>query len=108
MLARLISVRVFVVNDPAARLHDAEHLGRFESLLEAAVDLNRIPDEYIICASYDQELAGLQKMKDAAEDEIHAAFKEAADDLHLAADKVLKLEHNNMHGGVRFRGGLFH
>jgi hypothetical protein len=27
-------------------------------------------------------------MKDAAEDEIHAAFKEAANDLGLAADKV--------------------
>jgi len=52
--------------DKLARLHDAEHLGRFESLLEAAVDLNKIPDEYIICASYDQELGELQKMKAGA------------------------------------------
>ena len=41
-----------------AKLHDAEHLGRFEALLEAAVDLNKIPDEYVICASYDAELGG--------------------------------------------------
>ena len=37
--------------------HDAEHLTKFEELLEAAVDLDRIPDEYLICSSYD---AGLQ------------------------------------------------
>ena len=37
--------------------HDQEHLTKFEELLEAAVDLDRIPDEYLVCASYD---AGLQ------------------------------------------------
>ena len=37
--------------------HDEEHLTKFEELLEAAVDLDRIPDEYLVCASYD---AGLQ------------------------------------------------
>ena len=80
------------------KLHDGEHLGRFEALLEAAVDLNKIPDEYVICASYDAELGELQKLKDAAEEEIHEAFREAADDLRLQPEKVLKLEHNNMHG----------
>ena len=45
-------------SDKLAKLHDAEHLGRFEALLEAAVDLNKIPDEYVICASYDAELGG--------------------------------------------------
>ena len=81
-----------------AKLHDDDHLGRFEALLEAAVDLNKIPDEYVICASYDAELGELQKLKDAAEEEIHAAFQEAAGDLKMAPEKVLKLEHNNMHG----------
>ena len=85
-------------SEKLAKLHDADHLGRFEALLEAAVDLNKIPDEYVICASYDAELGELQKLKDAAEEEIHAAFREAADDLRLQAEKVLKLEHNNMHG----------
>lgn len=37
--------------------HDAEHLTKFEELLEAAVDLDKIPDEYLICSTYD---AGLQ------------------------------------------------
>jgi hypothetical protein len=29
---------------------------KFEELLEAAVDLDKIPDEYLICASYDSGL----------------------------------------------------
>lgn len=80
------------------KLHDDEHLGRFEALLESAVDLNKIPDEYVICAQYDDELGVLQSKKDEAEAEIHAAFQEAADDLKMAPEKELKLEHNNMHG----------
>ena len=43
--------------DVLAEYHDEDHLVKFEELLEAAVDLDRIPDEYLICASYD---AGLQ------------------------------------------------
>lgn len=43
--------------DVLAEYHDDDHLVKFEELLEAAVDLDRIPDEYLICASYD---AGLQ------------------------------------------------
>ena len=40
-----------------AQFHDEEHLIKFEELLEAAIDLDKIPDEYLICSSYD---AGLQ------------------------------------------------
>ena len=36
--------------------HDAEHLAKFEELLEAAIDLDRIPDEYLVCASYNDDL----------------------------------------------------
>ena len=36
--------------------HDAEHLTKFEELLEAAMDLDRIPDEYLVCASYNDDL----------------------------------------------------
>ncbi len=36
--------------------HDEERLVKFEDLLEAAIDLDRIPDEYMICASYDANL----------------------------------------------------
>ena len=42
--------------DRLAGAHDAEHLGKFEELLEAAIDLDRIPDEYLIAASYDPQL----------------------------------------------------
>lgn len=39
---------------PLGEAHDAEHLTKFEELLEAAIDLDRVPDEYLIAASYDQ------------------------------------------------------
>ena len=42
--------------DKLEAAHDEEHLAKFEELLEAAVDLDRIPDEYLICASYDADL----------------------------------------------------
>ena len=42
--------------DGLVEAHDAEHLTKFEELLEAAIDLDRIPDEYLICASYDAGL----------------------------------------------------
>ena len=42
--------------DALTEAHDAEHLTKFEELLEAAIDLDRIPDEYLICASYDAGL----------------------------------------------------
>ena len=43
--------------------HDEEHLAKFEELLEAAVDLDRIPDEYLICASYDADLQARTQLK---------------------------------------------
>ena len=39
-----------------AEYHNDDHLVKFEELLEAAVDLDKIPDEYLICASYDSGL----------------------------------------------------
>lgn len=80
------------------KLSDPSHLGRFEALLEAAVDLSKIPDEYVICASYDAELGEIQQQKDALEEDIRKAFAAASDDLGMERDKQLKLEHNNMHG----------
>lgn len=47
--------------EPLAQAHDAEHLTKFEELLEAAIDLERIPEEYLISADYSaplQELRG--------------------------------------------------
>lgn len=42
--------------EPLSLAHDGEHLTKFEELLEAAVDLDRIPDEFLICATYDPRL----------------------------------------------------
>ena len=39
---------------PLGEAHAAERLGRFEELLEAAVDMARVPDEYLISPTYDQ------------------------------------------------------
>ena len=39
--------------DPLAEAHAPERLGKFEELLEAAVDMARVPDEYVISPTYD-------------------------------------------------------
>ena len=62
------------------------------------MDLNKIPDEYVICAQYDDELGALQGLKDEAEAGDPRGVPEAAGDLKMAPEKELKLEHNNMHG----------
>ena len=36
--------------------HDQEHLCKFEELVEAAVDLDRVPDEYLIAPAYRDDL----------------------------------------------------
>jgi hypothetical protein len=58
---------------PLEAAHDAEHLVLFEELLEAAIDLDRIPDEYLIAASYDPELGDLAAAKADAEAAIERA-----------------------------------
>ncbi|KAK9908301.1 hypothetical protein WJX75_005715 [Coccomyxa subellipsoidea] len=78
--------------DKLAAAHDDEHLAKFEELLEAAIDLDRIPDEYLICASYDSDLQGLREEKDKVEATINKLAEDAADDLGLIMDKTIKLE----------------
>ena len=39
---------------PLAAAHDGQRLGKFEELVEAAVDMARVPDEYVIAPTYDQ------------------------------------------------------
>lgn len=75
-----------------AAAHDAEHLGKYEELLEAAVDLERVPEEYLICAAYSKDLQAVAEEKGAAEAEVQAAAERAAKDLGLQLDKTLKLE----------------
>jgi DNA mismatch repair protein MSH2 len=83
---------------PLAAAHDAERLGKFESLLEAAVDLERVPDEYLICASYDPALGAIAAQKAALDGDISALFDAAARKLGLERERVLKLDHSPAHG----------
>jgi len=41
---------------PLAQHHDDEHLTKFELLLEASIDLEAVPQEYLISAQYDARL----------------------------------------------------
>ena len=42
--------------DPLALAHNEEHLTKFEMLLEASLDLDRVPEEYLVSAAYDPRL----------------------------------------------------
>jgi DNA mismatch repair protein MSH2 len=55
---------------PLRTAHDGEHLGKFESLIESAVDLDRVPDDYLITSTFDPELKTLQATKDQIQVEI--------------------------------------
>ncbi|GAX83908.1 hypothetical protein CEUSTIGMA_g11332.t1 [Chlamydomonas eustigma] len=78
--------------DVLAVAHDGEHLTKFEELLEAAVDLDAIPEEYLICASYDQRLKSLKDQKSGVEEEVDRIAFEVAKDLGLELGKTIKLE----------------
>jgi hypothetical protein len=41
---------------PLAENHDESHLTKFELLLEASLDLEAVPQEYLISAAYDSRL----------------------------------------------------
>eukprot|EP00891_Asterochloris_glomerata_P003123 jgi/Astpho2/3123/fgenesh1_pm.00051_%23_46_t len=72
--------------------HDAEHLTKFEELLEAAVDLDKIPDEYLICSTYDAGLQEVRQEKTGVEQQIEQLASQAASDLGLIMNKTIKLE----------------
>ena len=78
--------------EPLKNAHDSEHLTKFEELLEAAVDLDRIPDEYLIASTYDEGLAEIEEEKRGVEEEIQTLAEAAAEDLGLVLDKTVKLE----------------
>ncbi|PSC71954.1 DNA mismatch repair MSH2 [Micractinium conductrix] len=78
--------------DPLRAAHDPERLGKFEELLEAAVDMARVPDEYLIAPTYDAGLAAIDEEKAAAEQQLNELAAEAAHDLGLVLDKTLKMD----------------
>eukprot|EP00899_Mesostigma_viride_P023511 jgi/Mesvir1/4344/Mv02429-RA.1 len=70
-----------------------DHLARFDALVEAAVDLDRVGQgEYVIAPAYSPDLEQLREQLDAVEARIDRAHRKAADDLDLEAHKVLKLD----------------
>ena len=77
---------------PLEEYHDAEHLQRFEELLEAAVDLDRVPDDFLISPQYSADLGELAREKRGIEASIASLAEDVADDLGLLLDKDVKLE----------------
>ena len=91
--------------DPLARERAPDALAKFESLIEAAIDLDRVPDEYLVRAEYDDGLATARVAKDEAEAGVDAAAAAAAKDLGLTLDKGAKLEWFKPGGGASSAAG---
>jgi DNA mismatch repair protein MSH2 len=77
---------------PLSECHDETHLIKFEELLESAIDLDRVPEEYLISPHYSEDLLSLYQEKLQTEDEIKSEAQGIADDLRLVLDKSIKLE----------------
>eukprot|EP00879_Flechtneria_rotunda_P026226 GHRR01027950.1.p1 GENE.GHRR01027950.1~~GHRR01027950.1.p1 ORF type:complete len:833 (+),score=345.51 GHRR01027950.1:1176-3674(+) len=77
---------------PLSEYHDDTHLTKFELLLEASLDLEAVPHEYLISAAYDPRLQALREEKESVEAEIADLAAAAAKDLGLVLDKTIKLE----------------
>lgn len=83
---------------PLSECHDRDHLVKFEELLEAAIDLDRVPEEYLISPQYSEDLLALFEEKVDTEKTIDEEAEAIAQDLGLILDKTVKLEwhkHNN-------------
>lgn len=72
--------------EPLKAAHGPEQLTKFEELMEAAMDLDKIPDEYLICPSYSDDLRELTEQKDKAEAEVEAIAAQIAADLGLVLE----------------------
>jgi len=81
---------------PLEQASNREHLGKFQELVEAAVDFERIPEEYLINSQYDAELGEIQGKREAVEREIEGHAVQAASDLGLELGKTIKLEWHKM------------
>lgn len=80
---------------------DNDHLNKFIALVETSVDLDQLENgEYMISSGYDSRLLELKDEQESLERQIDSLHKQTADDLDLAADKVLKLEKGTQFGHV--------
>lgn len=78
-----------------------DHLGKFDGLIEAAVDLESLQNgEYIIAADYDSSLQELKTGRDSVEKQILKIHQQTADELGLPAEKALKLDRTTQYGHV--------
>lgn len=48
--------------DPLARLIDEDHLKRFEMFWEVAIDVSKLPDEYLLSPRYDERLKASHRL----------------------------------------------
>lgn len=88
--------------DSLADAHSPDRLGKFEELLEAAVDMARVPDEYVISPTYDAGLGDLDAEKQEVEGQLADLAAAAAKDLGLVLDKTLKMDWHKQ-GNQRLR-----
>ena len=79
-------------SEPLRSCHDADHLGKFEDLLESAVDLDRAPEEFLICPNYSDDLEATHLEKEETGAEVYREAERIADDLGKVLDKSVKLE----------------
>ncbi|CAI5985163.1 unnamed protein product [Closterium sp. NIES-65] len=72
----------------------AEHLAKYEGLVEAAVDLDALQSngEYLIAPGYDPSLGEIKEEREGVEVEVQRALQQAANDLGLIVDKTIKLD----------------
>ncbi|BBN08051.1 DNA mismatch repair protein MSH2 [Marchantia polymorpha subsp. ruderalis] len=78
-----------------------EHLGKYDGLVESAVDLDQLQHgEYIISPAYDNSLQEIKSERDKVEEQIHKLHQQAANDLGLQVEKSLKLDKSPIFGHV--------
>ncbi|KAA8542299.1 hypothetical protein F0562_023565 [Nyssa sinensis] len=87
--------------DPLELWADDDHLNKFISLVEVAVDLDQLENgDYMISSGYDPKLSELKNEQESLERQIHSLHKQTANDLDLALDKALKLDKGTQFGHV--------
>ncbi|KAI4331515.1 hypothetical protein MLD38_029700 [Melastoma candidum] len=80
---------------------DDEHLPRFNSLVETAIDLEQLENgEYMISPGYNDSLVELKNELESLENQIHNLHEQTANDLGLPVNKALKLDKGTQFGHV--------
>ena len=90
---------------PLSKAAGADYLGKFEQLVEAAVDLEALEGEqreYLIAAEYDEVLGELKERRARVKDKLDALHRKAATELGFTHEgtggKVVRLDHSAQYG----------